>query len=56
MFNGTNLTRRAVVGFLKVVRPLNAVDVKRVPKARVGESTTGGTPPLLLGGFGGSPP
>ena len=33
---------RAVVGFLKVVWPLNAVDVHRVPKARVREGRGGG--------------
>ena len=54
-------TNRAVVGFLKVVRPLNAVDVHRVPKARAvgggGESMRGVRPPLVRGrGVGGSPP
>ena len=41
----SGLVNRAVVGFWKVVRPLNAIDVHRVPKARVGESTRGGTAP-----------
>ena len=40
--------------FLKVVRPLNAVDVHRVPTARVGESTRMGvSSPLVRGGGGG---
>ena len=47
---------RDVVGFWKVVRPLNAVDVYHVPKARVGGEHERGYNPLLLGGFGGSPP
>ena len=45
----------AVVGFWKVVRPLNAVDVHRVPKARVGESARGGTSPSRYEGFGDLP-
>ena len=40
---------RAIVSFLKVVRPLNAVDVHRVSKARVGKRTRGGKPPLVRG-------
>ena len=51
-----NLLNRAVVGFLKVVRPLNAVDVHRVPKARVGGEHERGYGPLSLGGYGGPPP
>ena len=38
MFNHF-ISIRAVVGFWKVVRPLNAADVHRVPKAQVREST-----------------
>ena len=46
---------RAVVGFLKVVRPLN--DVHRVPKARVGSGGEHerGYVPLSLGGLGDLP-
>ena len=36
---------RAVVGFLKVARPLNAVDIHRVSKAEAGKSARGGTSP-----------
>ena len=50
------LTHRAVVVFWKVVRPLNAVDVHRVQKARVGGEHERGYDPLSLGGLGGSPP
>ena len=50
------LTHRAVVVFWKVVRPLNAVDVHRVPKARVGGEHERGYDPLSLRGLGGSPP
>ena len=50
---------RGVVGFLKVVRPLNAVDVHRVPNARVGGGggrAREGVSSLSLGGFWGPPP
>ena len=50
----TNVSVQAVVIFLKVVRPLNAVDVHRVPKARVGERMRGGKPSLVRG-FGEPP-
>ena len=45
-------TNRAVFGFLKMVRPLNAVDVHRVPKARAGGGGRAweGYVPLSLGG------
>ena len=48
------------MGFLKVVRPLNAVDIHQVPKGRVGGgggggggSTRGGRSPSRQGGGGG---
>ena len=40
---------RAVAGFWKVVRPWDAESVPRVPKARDGESTREGFPPLVRG-------
>ena len=44
---------KAVVGFWKVVRPLNAVDVQWVPKARVGgEHERAYVPPLVRGVWG----
>ena len=46
---------RAVVGFWKVVWPLNAVDVHRVPKARVVGEYERGYILLSLGGLGISP-
>ena len=52
---------RAVVGFLKVVRPLNTFVFHRVPKARVGgggggeDEERGGGDPALERGFGGPP-
>ena len=49
------LKDRAVVGFLKVVRPLNAVDVHRVLKARVGGEHERGYAPSCKGGLGDLP-
>ena len=46
---------RAVVGFWKVVRPLNAVVVDRVLKARVRGEHERGYVPFSLGGFGDLP-
>ena len=44
---------RAVVGFLKVVPPLNAADVHRMPMARAGEEHERGS--LVRGGVGDLP-
>ena len=41
--------------FKKVVRPLNAIGVHRVPKTRVGESTREGLTPSRKGVWGNSP-
>ena len=43
------ITNRAVVGFWRVVRPLNAVELHRVPKARVGGARERVRPPLFRG-------
>ena len=47
---------RTVVGFRKVVRPLNAIGVPRGPKARVGGEHERGRFPLLVRGVWGISP
>ena len=47
---------RAVVGFGKMVRPVNAMGIPQGPKARVGGEHERGEFPLLVRGFGGFPP